>query len=112
MVLEDVTFNMADGRSVVTGNGSYTTMSNVTLRRPVFATIDPTFGIVGWHENYNSITVTFDEFTPPGLVDYVSTPAAGFARFVNHYVTPTTPGGPNGESPIVVDGVSSEDITP
>jgi len=112
VVLEDITFNMADGRSVVSGNGSYTTMSNVTLRRPVFATIDTTFGICTWHENFNSITVVFDGVTIPGLVDYISTPAQGFGRFVNYYTTPTTPGGPNGESPIIVDGVSSENVNP
>jgi hypothetical protein len=115
VVLEDVTFNMADGRAVVSGNGSYTTMSNVTLRRPVFQTIDTTFGICTWHQNYNSITVVFDEVTIPGLVDYISTPTQGFGRFVNYYTTPTTPGGqpqPPAPSPITVDGVSSESITP
>lgn len=116
VVLEDITFNMDDGRSVVSGNGSYTTRSTVTLRRPVFADIDTAFGIVTWHENFNSITVNFDEVTIPGLVDYVSAPAGpGFGRFVNYYTTPTTPGGqpqPPAPAPIFVDGVSSETITP
>lgn len=109
VVLEDVTFNMADGRAVISGNGSYTTRSNVTLRRPVFQQVDTTFGICIWHENYNSITVVFDQVTITGLVDYISTPNQGFGRFVNYYATPTTP---NAAAPITIDGVSSESVTP
>ena len=113
VVLEDITFNMDDGRAIVSGNGSYTTMSNVTLRRPVFANVDQTFGIVTWHENFNSITVVFDEVNIPGLVDYVSAPdGPGWGRFVNYYVTPTTPGGAGAAAPIIVDGVSSVNVTP
>jgi hypothetical protein len=112
VTLEDITFNMADGRSVVSGNGSYSTRSNVTLVRPIFQLIDTTFGIATWHGNYNSITVFFDGVPTTAMVDYISTPAQGIARFVNFYATPTTPGGAGAAAPIIVDGVSSVNVTP
>ena len=106
VVLTDVTFNLESGRAIVSGNGSYTTMSNVTLTNPTYNFTDPTHGIATFHENYNSITVVLND-PIEGLVDYVTTPNTGFGRFVNYY-TPATR--PNSNSPIVVDGVSSEDI--
>lgn len=113
VTMKDTKLHMLTGRSLVSGNGSYHTKSRVRFDGLEFVGYrDPTFGICTWHENFNSITVATDY---PVVSDYVSTPREGFARFVNYYESPgdeRRPGGPNQESPIIVNGVSSSQVTP
>jgi len=118
-VIDRCRMDMKSGRSLVSGNGSYDTRSNVTFQNSHLEPgHDKTFGICTWHKNYNSITVETDfgaqrEPVDP-ILDYVSTPNVGFARFVNYYYPltkdETRPGGPREQAPIVVDGVSSVDV--
>jgi len=116
VTLEQCLLDMKDGRAIVSGNGSYTTRSNVTLDGIGFVVRDQAFGICTWHENFNSITVTVG---PNGIAGYdgsddfhSAVDGPGFARFINYYTTPTTPGGAGAAAPIIIDGVSSVNVTP
>ena len=112
-IFDGCEFVMKSGRSLVSGNGSYDTKSNVEFRGCSISEKDQNFGICSWHENFNSIIVqtngSFGEYRPTDLLE-VAPGTSGFARFIDYYQDGGRPGGPSGESPIVVDGVSSSDI--
>jgi len=118
-VIRKSKFNLESGRSIVSGNGSYHTKSTVKIEDSEILIENPTSGLCTWHKNFNSILMDVDDqsLLKSNLEldrDYVATPNTGFARFVNYYQPLTKdevrPGGPNGESPIVVNGVSSADV--
>jgi len=117
-IIDKCIFNMVSGRSLVSGNGSYETKSTVQITNSEIREADATFGLVTWHKNFNSVLVDVDDHTlmtdGRDLLDYVATPNAGFAKFVNYYQPLTKdevrPGGPNQESPIIVNGLSSVDV--
>ncbi len=105
--INNAILDMKSGRSIVSGNGSYNTMSLVDLRSIKFGPDrDTTFGIVTLSSSYHSINVTTD-FGDAIEVDLVSTPDVGFGRFVDWYDDRTFPAA---ESPISVDGFSSEEL--
>ena len=113
VTLDDCTFDMKSGRSLVSGNGSYDTRSLVELSNIHFTpNRDETFGVCTWNDHFQSIEVTTD--FAADWDDYISTPDQGQAKFVNYYSEPGAeirPGGPTGtEAPIVIDGVSSEGL--
>lgn len=112
-IFDKVDFKLFSGRALVSGNGSYHTMSNVEFRNGCqILERDEHFGIVSWHGNYNSITVNtnkqFGEYTD----DIVRTSGSpGFGRFIDYYPDGGgKPGGPGDESPIFVDGMASSGI--
>jgi hypothetical protein len=99
------------GRSLVCGNGSYDTRSNVGFSNCNLRNIDPTFGICPWHKNYNSISVAtdFEDFN----LSYIKTPLVGLAKFVDYYSEDqhsNRPGGQDEAAPIIIDGISSKDV--
>lgn len=105
--INNAILDMKTGRSIVSGSGSYDTMSVVDLQSIKFGPErDTTFGIVTLSSNYHSINVTTD-FGDAIEADLVSTPDVGFGRFIDWYNDRTFP---SAESPIFVDGFSSEEL--
>lgn len=119
--ITDSVFDMASGRSMVSGNGSYDSRSEVEFERCSFTPArDATFGICTYHETFNSLTVktdflTHDPLTGLPIDDFISTPAEGFARFVDYYEETTRPGrgqysNPDQPAPLLVDDINSDDV--
>jgi hypothetical protein len=119
--IADSVFDMASGRSLVSGNGSYHTRSVLDFQRIKFTPDrDPHFGICRFHENFNSITVTtdfdgIDPLTDKPITDFISTPTKGFAKYVSVNDPDTRPGGGgyqnvDNSAPILIDGLNSNDV--
>ncbi len=125
--IADSVFDMATGRSLVSGNGSYDTRSELNFEHCSFTpNRDASFGVCAFADAYNSITVNTDfgdsdPLTGEAYLDFISTPEKGFAKFISYYDPDTRPGGLNWKaeslcvddpplSPIVVDGLSSNSV--
>ena len=120
--IADSIFDMENGRSLVSGNGSYDTRSELNFERITFTpSRDPHFGVCAFHENYHSITVNtdfgeLDPLTGEPYLDFISTPQTGFAKFISYYDPDTRPGkglytNPDEPAPILVDGLNSDNVT-
>jgi len=119
--IADSVFDLASGRSLVSGNGSYHTRSILDFQRCKFTpNRDPHFGVCAFHENYNSIAVNtdfgdVDPLTGDPYLDFISTPTKGFAKFVSYYDPDTRPGyglytNLDEPAPILVDGLNSDNV--
>ncbi len=108
--LKGMTFNLKTGRGIVTGSGSLDARSTLTFEdTPRINHRYPCIGFAVLHRNYQCISVVLKEKFP-GLVDLVRAKRKGdrgVGRFVIYH---DSPGRPHSESPIVVDGLSSETI--
>lgn len=115
-IFRDNKFVFASGRSLVTGNGSYHTLSRVDFEQNELvrnAGAPEMFGVCTWNRNYQSINVLLLDSSITPKDDYIESPSPGFAKFVNYSgesLDAVRPGGPNGESPIIVAGVSSAKV--